>query len=253
MSDKISRRKAIIGTMGAALLSALPGSLILAEKEGDMDLSLPPQKHTSLTKHGQYSDSQFFLWSVLSVNNDQSFLSKVDQILNSAGYKSELRYNSNDRYKVAPAKKIIDLVLSSSEVSFKMVLFEGIPAQFKNMSPTERIQLQDRMYSDALGSGLSGNLVTKSEDRYGPSANYNASFSAKHGVTNKTVIAKNDRILQVNDFIGGLCCAILSQRTTKSKIKNEINQYFDSKVGLSAYIGKDLVQINKISVTKVKL
>jgi hypothetical protein len=242
MKTLVSRRNVLKSSMAAVAAIALPKSNEL------LGVDTVSNKNNSanafLAKHGNNQSEWEYLWSMMKVQNWNSSFTAVDQILKNNNYFTKIKYSSNDKYKLEPAKELIDFVLSpQSGVSFDMVLFESNPQIFKALSPRERHIKSDLLYSNILSvSGAVNLFVQKTEDRFGPSAAYINKFQDIHGREMVPVNAKNDLLLQLNDLISGICYSIITSHHIKSEIKQELNDYFDSKTNLTQMSGQN--QIN---------
>ncbi|MBK8348689.1 MAG: hypothetical protein IPL08_14160 [Saprospiraceae bacterium] len=136
MKTLANRRDIIKSSLAAAAALLIPETKIFgtaaeapAFTKGD---------NSYLVKHGSHVSENKYLWSVMKVTNEQGFLNSIDQIVKRHKYFTRLTYSSNDKFKVAPAKEIIDLILNpKSGVSFQMTLVSSNPNSFKDVSPSE--------------------------------------------------------------------------------------------------------------------
>lgn len=232
MTNKFNRREILKTTLGTALVAMIPGQAS-AEVLKYADLAINDDIHVSLSKHGNVKEDKYLLWSVMTVQNPKEFASKIDAILKRNNYRSEITYHSNDKFKLASCKEIIDLVMTDGGVSFEMKFFESSPASFKDLKPTDYEAKMTSIFKKSIPKKKVSKLISKSEDNHGPSSQYNKKFLALHGLHNIAVDPIEDRILQVNNLCAGICYALMTKREVKASVKVELNKYLNSKAPIS--------------------
>lgn len=246
-----NRRDALKSTLTLGLASLIPqfGSSKNAEKEEFN----PPKSKIYLTKHGHQNKDSKFLWSSLTVTNESQLTNSIRTLLSSNKYFSQMTYSSNDKYKVVPAKALIDLVLQTKGISFKMVLFDSDPNDFKNLSPKDSNLKKTGIYKEMLKNVNGTTVVSKTEDRFGPSSSYTEKFNEVHGKGQETVNAKADLILQLNDLISGVCFSILTSKPLISSTKIQINEHFELKTQLSKKKNQTIINLPNIEIKKLTI
>jgi hypothetical protein len=252
MKTLTNRRDAIKTTLAAGLAAMIPSFTLKAENFSPNDSEvLIKETNCYLVKHGHPLNDSRYLWSILTVSNESLFLSQIQAIMNSNKYFTKMSYSSNDKFKVVPAKQIIDLILNkTSGVSFEMTLFSGNTSQFKDLKPSASNQKKTQLYSNLLANKSNHKVISKSEDRFGPSEAYNEKFLEIHNVNHEAVNVKSNIILQINDLISGICYAILANSDIHSSAKLELNAYFDLKTNLSTKKDDNNINLTNIKIKK---
>jgi len=252
MTNKFNRREILKTTLGTALVAMIPGQAS-SEVLKYADLAIGDDNHVSLSRHGNVKEDNFLLWSILTVNNPSKFLQQLDNILEKQKYRSEITYHSNDKFKLAACRDIIDLVMSYGDITFEMKFFENSPSSFKELKPTAFEEKIGMLYRPVLDGVKSTKMISKAEDNYGPSAQYNKRFSEKFGLDNVAINPIEDRILQINNLCAGICYALLTKREVKSSVKVELNNHFNDKLQISKYINESQINLPPFNITKEKI
>jgi hypothetical protein len=247
MENKLNRRNILKLSFFTGLVSAIPNKIFGAEIK--LDATTPPaNENIYLAKHGDPKMDTKFLWSTMYVSKETQVIKDITAIIKKYKYYTELNYKSNDRFKIDPAKEIITYLLNSKDVTFDMVLYNNLPANFRDISKAKYNKKQTVIFEKLLKVGDKKTVVQKSEDRYGPSDAYKTKFNAKHGRDNITKDAKGDYLLQVNDLISGLCYSTLNPKTIKSSTKNNLNIYFNTICNLKPIINQPKIIIKNITI-----
>ena len=234
MTNKINRRNLLKASAGLTGLLMSPS--LLRGFDVNTLVETPPDetKHQSLSRHGNFKDSEVLLWSVMRVGDKSKFLNDVEVILNNYKYKSEITYRSNDKFKFGPSRSLINLVASSSSVEFSMYYMKDATGAFSDLSPSAyHSKLADVFQLFELFGEEANNLIAKSEGRYGPSDLMKDKISTAISGSIIPTNAKLDRILQVNNLISGLVYSFISETKTGNKIKLDLREHFDEKYLIS--------------------
>ncbi|MBP6235760.1 MAG: hypothetical protein KA536_06450 [Saprospiraceae bacterium] len=245
----MNRRDIIKAGMSSVALTLVPSVMVKASANSETMLEGTEGPYSTLVKHGHPKTEAIFVWSVMTVNDPAGFLSMIDGILSKHNYRSEIRYSSTDKYKIDPAKQIIDYILNDKNVSFDIKIFNVNPRDFHKLSPTEYNGKIENLYKETVPSGINGSIASKVEDRYGPSDSYNEKFQQRHGIKNNTKNPKLDKIIQVNDLVSGIIYSIFAENKSRSKVKLELNDYLNSKFSFEKSNGN--LNIDPFKISKI--
>lgn len=256
MKKNLNRREVLESVLALGTMAMIPANFVsIKDPIEDQQKSLHlAAKSQFLVKHGHYSKDNKFLWSIMTVANENKVTVDIKAILNKFKYYTQLKYSSNDRYKIMPSKQIIDYILSpSSGITFKMTLFDNVPDQFLNLSPSKLNLKKSKLYEKIIDKNINSKIIEKLEDRFGPSSAYNDKFLQIHKKEHEAVNANSELLIQVNDLISGICFSILTSKSIKSTTKTELNNYFNLKALLSNYINQNNITIKNINIIKTKV
>lgn len=249
----LNRRNALKLSLGTAVLASIPFN----GRASDHLFSLEAKndgKHLSLSKHGNFKGDRLILWSVLSVLDKASALKSINGIFEKYNYKTELKYSSGDKFKVSPSMAIIDLISEIKGVEFNMIYFDSNPEKYADMNPSKFSDIISSFYSKlSISKESSEEMLMKCESRFGPSDKHIEKCGLSLGKNMKTINAKEDRLLQVNNLISGVVYSFLHANSTKNENKAKINKHFDEKYKLSGQIKNEVVKLPSITVQRVKL
>lgn len=254
MNSLTNRRDAIKTSLAVGLGALLPTFNAKSEsKDSSLD-ALVTAQNVYLVKHGHHVKDTQYLWSILRVTNEAFVLSQIQSILNSHQYYSKIAYSTNDKFKYNPARDLITLALDpSSGISFKMVMYSGNPQSFQNISAGTMNIKNTAIYNHVLTNISNAKIIEKSEDRFGPSTDYNDKFVQLHGLTHEVRNVKSNLLLQLNDLISGLCYSIITSKSLHSTAKININNYFNAATSLSSKKHLSLINLTNIEIKKANI
>lgn len=248
MTSIINRRNVLKSSIVTAAALFIPKSSILGAIA-----EVPPinTNRSYMAKHGNYISDSSYLWSVMKVADENQFLSFVADLLNEYNYFTKMTYSSNDKYKVEPAKRIIDAILSpETGINFYMTFLNSNPNIFTGLTPSALNQKKSNIYSKVLSNaGSTQHLIEKAEDRFGPSSSYSSKFKELHDASFEAINSKSSLMMQVNDLISGICYSIIANKMLHSSVKKEINAYFEMKTNLTTISEKNIYLPN-ITISK---
>jgi len=252
MINKINRRNLLKISAGlTGFIVASPLTQGLGRRVGSSTLLTEGTTHQTLSRHGNLKNSDIVMWSVMQVSDKQGFLNEVEVILNNNQYKSEIKYRSNDKFKLGPCKNLINLVYDHPSVYFNMHYLEDPGSYFAQLSPNA---FQDKLAQIFANFELFGEgeniLVAKCTNKFGPSALMEQTCNDAINGTLVTTNAKLDRLLQVNNLISGLLYRFLVENETGNPTKLQLIEYFNDIYSVSDNNSINFTTAN-ISVKKI--
>ena len=249
MKKKLSRRNAL--RTGLGITSGLfLGSTVGATNSTSLFegfLAKTKVQNASIVKHGRTKGDKMMVWSLMETGNLDEVLAKVESFRNATKYQSELKYSSNDLFKIPYAKSVIDYILEASNFTFTMVVFKDYEEILASLSPNKYQQRMINMYRELPVSDMTA-VGFKKENLFGPSEQFTIAMQEVNGYAMEMTNPKTDSLIQINDFISGMVFAMLRENEVKAKTKLELIEYFKEKLGIS---GK--VSINSFAGTKIKI
>jgi len=250
----MNRRNLLKAGLGSTTVSLIPNLILNSwggnlRSNGSLDESM-----SSLVKHGNIKSDHKFVWSIMTVAQPDNFSNRIAEIRELHRYKNEFKYSSTDKFKVEPAKGIIDLIDEySGSINFSLVLFNSSPSNFNNVSPVNFQTRLSSLYSEILMNHTGGNLISKVEDRFGPSDSYNENFINAHGIENLGINAKMNEIIQVNDLISGIIFSIFAEVNISSEAKIKTVNYFKTKFTFPDSFGSDSYNNGSFTLRKINI
>lgn len=222
--NKLTRRKAIKTTIGVSAGMMMGAALQAAPQDRVVD-RLALKTASNLVKHGRPKGDDFMIWSMMSAQDVEAINEFMTQARLKYKYRTQIKYSGNDRYKVEVCKHIIDAIGKRTDVSFQMVAFKGYQDSIKGLSPgkfTQRVLNAHRK----LGKSVSGEVLVKSENAFGPSREFNDALQGINGHRLVAIQTKYSELIQINDLLSGCLFGMLSERGVASNTKNQIINQF---------------------------
>lgn len=243
MSTLFNRRKALKTSAGLIAGSVFAFTQNGYAFSGNKAESKEDVGHLSLVKHGEMKTEKVIVWSVLNAADREVINRDMSELRSQYRYKPEIKYSTNDRFKVDMCNGMINYIKGNGKLKFEMRVFRLSNGTLSNLSPTAYNEKVLSLY-DAMGikDNPQGSLFIKAENAFGPSAEFNDrvlnSFSKEHRIVNP----KKDDIIQLNDLISGIVFSIICKPDLGSVIKRKVNDHFKEVFGISGNI-KDSMTI----------
>lgn len=223
MSDTLNRRGALRTGFGFAVGSVLTTDAIgngIYKAAKTFNLA---GNYACIIKSGNPSVDNSMLWSLLEVTDIDKVNADLNSIRERHSYKSQIRYSSNDRFKLEVCKEMISYLSKSDLVQFNVINFISDPEIFLNISPTEFQVKIVSMFKELRPSlGEVEEVLIKSETQFGPSPDFIDAVKRETGYTLVPAHAKYDTKMQVNTLIGGNLLSIIRKGDVASSIKKEV-------------------------------
>jgi len=240
MNKKLSRRNALrtgLGVTGALLLG---NGAYASQSKSILDniFTNVEDNYASIVKHGRTKGENLMVWSLMSITNVEAVSTEIENYRAATKYNSELKYSSNDIFKIDYAKSIIDFIAVSENINFSMVAFKDYKEIFSGLSPDNYQQRIINMYRELPSSGVS-KVLFKKENLFGPSLEFTNAMLEVNGYSMEMTNPKSDSLIQINDFISGLVFSLLRSIAVTSESKLELISYFKEKMGLPAEVNID--------------
>lgn len=248
MKKKLTRRNALrtgLGVTSALLL----GNRVSATQSSFLENILPVDDagYACIVKHGRTKGNNLMVWSHMMVNNPTQLTETIQSFRNSTEYNSELKYSSNDLFKMEYANMIINHIAESPNIKFTMSVFKDYEEIFASLNPEQHQQRILNMYQELPGNDGSS-VAFKKENLFGPSQQFINSMQEVNGYTMVMTNPKTDSMIQINDFISGMVFALLRQEEVTSNTKLELISSFKQALNLP-----DQIAITSFKNTVIKI
>jgi len=223
MSDTFNRRGALRTGFGLAMGSVLTSEAIGKGIQKATKSFNVAGDYACIIKSGNPYMDNSMLWSLLEVGDVDRVDAELNEIRERHLYKSQIRYSSNDRFKVGVCKEMISYLSKSDLIKFNVINFISSPELFRNISPTEFQVKIVSMFKDLRPSlGQVEEVFIKSESQFGPSREFVEAVKEATGYTLVPTHAKYDTKIQINSLIGGNLLSIIRKGDVASNIKKEV-------------------------------
>lgn len=256
MSDLLNRRGALRTGFGFAM-----GSVLTTEAIGSGIHKAARSFHNTagnyacIIKSGKPSVDSNMLWSLLEVFDADKVDADLNAIRERHSYKSQIRYSSNDRFKLDVCKEMINYLSKSELVHFNVINFISNPEAFQNVSPRDfQIKIVSMFKELRPSLGEVAEVYIKSETQFGPSPDFIEAVKRETGYTLVPSHAKYDTKMQINTLIGGNLLSIIKKVEVLSNVKKEVLGSFYNDYGINERdLGQSSFRFKNISGITVNL
>lgn len=190
------------------------------------------------TNSGNFKSSHTMGVGILKVSKINKIIKSLSELRQQYSYYSQIKYHSNDRFKLQICKDIIDIYLDE-EIRLYIKVVDNPKDQLQGLSPSQRMSFRINLYKDLLlihGSKDKVKVFFKTESPFGPSRDFIRRVSVDENLKMdiKTVKAKEDDIIQVMGFLTGTIMSDM-RGLVQNPIKLELINYLKDKLGIDSF------------------
>jgi len=228
--SKLNRRNVLKGGVGIGAGMLLTNPLNAFSDKGTKKFSTAnvEDAYASIVKHGRPKGDNIMVWSLAKVANPAAIDRVVEELRSNHRYRTRIKYSSNDKFKVRICTELIDYVVKSRDIAFKLIVFENYNSITKGLAPKEFQQRMLNAYNKLTMGGIR-QVDIKAEDNFGPSEEFRSNVENLSGYSIKTATTRDSNLMQLNDLISGLFYALLSGRKIHGETKNTLIKHFKSQ------------------------
>ncbi len=188
---------------------------------------------------GNLSSSKHAGICITELKKANQLLSDIGNLRNQHSYYSQIKYHSNDKYKLNICKDIIDLFVNENDFKLYVKVIVDPRSEYKSLSPLQKIDYKLNIYSELVDLGSfkkNIDLHMKAESPFGPSYDFVKKIELDDNIKLKikTTKAREDDLLQAIGFLTGMILADM-RGIVQNPIKVEILQYFKDQLGVSSF------------------
>ncbi len=250
----MNRRSILKTSLFTAASTALFGKPISFRKEETLSsLALSENEITYFVKSGHPKNDNTFAYAVFKINEHNSVSNDVNEIFEANKYRTELKYSSNDKYKLEVSKQLMDYSFKSQNISIEIHVFASNNASFIDLKPSDYKEKMDSVLSNIDFKKLFGSSIKmKKEDNFGPSRSDASKFLSSTGKSIDAFVASEDRVMQFCDLISGTAFATLTNKVIEASVKKELIKYFKEISRIESKLSNQDAKNIKIYVHKIK-
>jgi len=212
------------------------------------------------SESGLYADPNVshFVIGGLNATNSEAHEAAIEQIRQNLDYRKELKFRSNDRFKIPFVEQVLDYFVENmgSGLNFgasiipnpPQIVGASVPGTSRNNNPSRRKREEEKfqLYTQILAGHPAGEVVAKSQSPFGPSQTFTANFEDNTGMRLTAVDSCFCHLLQLSDFLTGCVAAEIRGVTSSTKVAT-IDE-LRNKLGVSQLQGCDLSAFQVVSL-----
>ncbi len=250
----MNRRSALKTSFFTAASTALFGRSNFLKEETSSLTEVPKfdEEVTYLLKSGHPKNDNVFAFAVFKISNLSTVSADINKLFEAHRYKTELKYSSNDRYKLELSKELMDYASGSKNIIIDMHVFNSNTSAFSDISPAEYRQRLDNVLSNLNFKRRKGTMIKmKKEDNFGPSSSSTSQFLKTNGKKLETLVASEDRVMQFCDLMCGTAVASITDKKVEGFIKKELIKHFRGSSGINRSVSNRDSKTFKIHQHKI--
>ena len=202
--------------------------------------NLPETSRAYISESGIFGKDVNFFIGILNVDNWQIHENQLNVLRQSLNYRSRLKYNSNDRYKVAFARKVIEYFVNNQDITLviKKVPFPNTGninnPSFASLS-YQKISYYKELLDDLLSSNkIPSKVITKYQSINGPSGIFSSNFQSLTSKDFEAEVTYNSNLLQMSAF---LCGSIASdiRKIAKTSKKVDVTNHLKNLLNIDSF------------------
>ena len=199
---------------------------------------------------GNSNDACFGILKTSDYDNDNDWLLRAR---NDFGFRSELRYSNNDKFKVPFAKALLDYFISRDSLSFacasisRTTFNNGIENSSNQISRLQKGNIKANYIHQLLGElepETNQVVIMKSEYSFGSGNQFHRFFEHNTAITTVDKIYFEEDLLQLSSLITGCIKADL-QQSSLNAVNTQILNHLKGALGIESFteLNNDKIKI----------